>query len=344
MTANNFLQAVFFPLTRLNVLVALLVFCLLLLLVSAAGLFGLWLAVVVVPAVLRYQVFLLEAQAHGREPEPPGIEFFNLVENGWTLFPVVIVAVVGWAAYAGLNAAGTNVMIAVLTAGALVYPAQLGVLAITHSPLQSLNPAALVNFIRGCGPSYAVAPIYLLLVAFMLRATGDLNAFARVFLGMFLVFSLHSVIGAIIRPAGLVDDVAIPDAKRPDEKLIQADIDKKRVAALGHAYGFISRDNRQGGFAHLLDEIERDPDPAAAWAWYFERMLGWENRVPALFFAQHYVHDALRHGEDLRALKVIMRCRLIDDRFKPRPEDIPAAVQAAERLQNDELAEVLRRG
>jgi hypothetical protein len=343
MNANSFLQAVFLPLTRLNVLVPLLVFCLLLLLVSAAGMFGIWLAVVVVPAVLRYQVFLLEAQAHGLEPEPPGIEFFTWTDKAWTLFPVVTVLALGWAAYASFNAAGTGAMFAVLTAGALVYPAQLGVLAITHSPLQSLNPGALVNFVRGCGPAYAIAPVYLLLVAWLMWLARDLNAFVSVFLEMFFVFSLHSVIGAIVRQAGLIDDVAIPDAMAPDEGRLQADLERNRVRALGHAYGFISRDNRQGGFAHLFGEIEKDPDTAAAWDWYLHRMFGWENQVHALFFAQDYVHDALAHGEDVRALKAVMRCRRVDDRFRPRREDVPALIEAAERTGNTELAEVLRR-
>jgi hypothetical protein len=52
----------------------------------------------------------------------------------------------------------------------------------------------------------------------------------------------------------------------------------------------------------------------------------------------------LAHGERIPALKVIMRCRLIRDGFKPFPEDLPAAVQAAETSGNIELATVLKQG
>ena len=117
-----------------------------------------------------------------------------------------------------------------------------------------------------------------------------------------------------------------------------------REDVVNHAYGFISRDNREGGFRHVIGEIEKDRDPAGAWAWYFNRMLGWDNQQHALFFAQHYVRDALRHGEDVAALKVIMRCRLVDSRFKPFPEDRQAAIEAAENNRNIELADVLKRG
>ena len=82
----------------------------------------------------------------------------------------------------------------------------------------------------------------------------------------------------------------------------------------------------------------------AAWRWYFDKMLGWEQQQHALFFAQHYIHDMLAHGERIPALKVIMRCRLIDEYFKPAPDDIPAAIQAAESSGNSELAAVLKQG
>ena len=104
----------------------------------------------------------------------------------------------------------------------------------------------------------------------------------------------------------------------------------------------MSRDNREGGFSHLFAEIEKDPDPVAAWAWYFNRMLGWEQNHHALFFAQHYIRDALKHGEELTALKVTMRGHHADGHFRPFREDIPALIAAAERHGNTELAAVLR--
>jgi hypothetical protein len=161
---------------------------------------------------------------------------------------------------------------------------------------------------------------------------------------LFLLYSLAALIGTLIAPGQLVHDVYIPDGREPDAEKIAADVNSARALALTHAYGFISRDNRQGGFKHLFAAIERDPDPAGAWAWYFDRMLGWENPLHALFFAQHYVHDALAHGEDLKALKVILRCRLVNEQFRPFADDLRAAQQAAERSHNEELAEVLKQG
>lgn len=343
MSTSKLLRAALLPLTESSVLFALAGFWLLVALAKAAGMFGVWLALIIVPAVIRYQLYLLEAQAHGRAPEPPGIEFFNWVHDAWTLFPVVILVAVAWIGSVTQSAAGTGAMVVILGTFAAVYPAMLGVLAITHSPLQSVNPVALHRFIGRCGPSYAIAPAYLLLVAFLLWVSRELNPLASAFIEMFFVFSLHAVIGAVIEPHGIVDDVYIPDAAEPGEDERAADVVKSRTAVLGHAYGFISRDNREGGFDHIVNAIANDPDPKAAWAWYFDRMLGWENRQHALFFAQHYVRDALQHGEQVAALKAIMRCRLVDEGFRPFPDDVPAAIAAAEATRNTELAAVLKR-
>ena len=71
-------------------------------------------------------------------------------------------------------------------------------------------------------------------------------------------------------------------------------------------------------------------------------MLAWEQQQHALFFAQKYIHDALRHGEKIPAVKVILRCRLVDEQFHPFRDDLPAAVAAAESTGNIELAAVLK--
>ena len=92
------------------------------------------------------------------------------------------------------------------------------------------------------------------------------------------MFSVAALTGALIAPMQLVSDVYIPDPAPDDETKIAGHLEQARTAALNHAYGFISRDNREGGFRHLFDEIAKDPDPAAAWDWYFHRMLSWERK------------------------------------------------------------------
>ena len=224
-----------------------------------------------------------------------------------------------------------------------VYPAMLAVLSVTHSPMHTLNPITLFNMLRSIGPSYIIAPLYLGAIVYLSTLLQPLPFLAELAVELMLVFSLHAVIGCLLEPHAIFDDVYIPDPVERSDDEISNDIEKARIGVLSHAYGLINRGNREGGLGHIFEWIENDPEGPAAWAWYFTRMLEWENRQHALFFAQHYIHDMLRHGENIPALKVILRCRLIDESFRPLPEDLPTAIQLAETHGNNELATVLKR-
>ncbi len=157
-----------------------------------------------------------------------------------------------------------------------------------------------------------------------------------------MLFSVACLTGTLIAPFKLVDKVYIPDALEPDANATAGELIKLREAVLAHAYGFISRDNREGGFRHLFRAIDDDPDPAAAWDWYLQSMLRWENKAHALFFAQHYIREALARNEDVRAVKAALRCCHENRQFRPFRENVPALIRAAERTGNAGLAEVLK--
>ena len=332
------------PVTELSVLLSLVLFAVLITLGMFGGLFGILLLVFLLPPVFRFQMLVLEASAKGVSPDPLDAENFSFAGSGWALFPLPLVIFIVWAAVTAGQRYGDNAALLVLLAAAWLLPAVFAVLVITRSPLQSLNPVAIFRLLKTCGGTFWIASVYLFVTSWLCLQLGSLPPLIATFLQLFLTFSFFSLTGALIRPHGLIDDVYIPDAIDPGDEEQRSDIDKHRNDVLGHAYVFISRDNRKGGFDHIFDAIAEDPDPIAAWDWYFGRMLTWDNQQHALFFAQHYIHDALQHGEDVRAVKVMMRCRLIDENFRPFNDDLAAAARAAEACQNSELAAVLTRG
>ena len=343
MKPARFIAAVFYPVTQSSVLVPVVVFCLLMALARAAGLLGLALMILVIPAVFRYQMILLEARALGRVPAIPGIDFFQWFGNAWTLFPVLLVLLAGWSATAAGERFGDGAAVLVLILAGALLPASFAVLAITRSPLQSLNPVAIGRLLRACGDSFWIASVYMVVAGWLMLQSESLTPMLANFVTMLLIASVFSVIGSLIEPYGLMQDVGIPDAEEAGEEVVAAGLEKARNQVLTHAYGFISRGNREGGFRHVFDWIAGEADTAAAWRWFFERMLAWEDKQHALFFAQHHIHDMLRHGEKIPALKAVMRCRLVDERFKPLPGDLPAVIAAAESSGNPELAAVLKR-
>jgi len=343
MKPANLFKAILYPLTQSSVLIPVLVFWLLMSFARWGGVLGLFLMFLVIPAVFRYQMILLEARAYGREPATPDVDFFRWFGNGWTLFPVPLVLIAGW----GITAAAANfgnaaAILALFAAGALL-PASFAVLAITHSPLQSLNPIAIGHLLRECADTFWIASVYMVVAGWLMLQAESLPTMLANLVTLLLIFSVFSLIGSLIEPYGLMEDISIPDALEPDDDAIAGDLEKARTDVLTHAYGFVSRGNREGGFKHIMDGIAKDPDVVAAWAWFFDRMMGWEQNEHALYFAQHYIHDMLQHGEKIPALKVIMRCRLVNEQFRPLREDMPAVIAVAESSGNIELATVLKR-
>jgi hypothetical protein len=343
MSATDILRVMLAPLREFTIVAPLLMFWTLIAIGIVGGPFGILVLALTLPPLFRFLSFVVESYANGQVPSAFDAEFFNWVGTMWTMFPLLLAVLFGIAGYYATSAwggAGTWLVI-VLAAG--IVPASMAVLAITHSALQALNPVALLRVYERAGALFLVAPVYVMSLAAVTIEVGGLPLWARIFTTLFTMFSVAALTGALIAPLRLVRDVYIPDPVAGDERKIAGDLEQARTAALNHAYGFISRDNREGGFRHLFDEIAKDPDPAAAWDWYFHRMLGWEQKNHALFFAQHYVRDALQHGEEKRALKATLRCLYEDESFRPRSDDRAALAEAAERAGNLELAEVLKR-
>jgi hypothetical protein len=343
MTPREFLQELAYPAGSASTVIALTTFVLLFALAEWAGMLGLWLMVVTVPAFLRYLTLIAEARAEGRDAAPPGIDYFSLAGNLWTLFPVIPVLLMAGLVGATGSAFG-GAAATILWAGfALVFPALIGVLVITHSPLQSVDPRAMVHFIRGCGGGYWYAPAAAMMFVLVPMALEFLPRTIVSLVEVYLLVGFFAVTGAITRGTGLFSEIDLPESAGPDEEGVTAGLARRRTAALNHAYGFVSRGNRDGGLEHIYQWLGGDPDPDAAWPWFLQQMLQWEDRFPGLLFAQQYLGRLLETGDQVAAVKLMLRCRLVDEAFRPLSADLPRAIAAAEACNNRELAAALSR-
>ncbi len=344
MTIKEWLAELAYPFRSTATVVAIMTFFLLFELIRLAGFLGLWLAILVVPAFARYLTMVGEARAKGVDADPPGIEYFTLVGNVWTFFPLVLAVLMALATSWIADEYGVTGVIVFGIVSAAIYPATVSVLIITHSPVQSMNPVAIYRLISLSGDAYWYAPATLLLAYFMLTEVfGGLPGVLTRLLELYLVVATFAVCGAVTRKERLIDEVDIPEAPEPDANVIAARLEQERTAVLNHAYGFASRDNRDGGLNHIYKWLREDPDPADGWQWFFEHMLRWEVREPSLFLAQEYVKRLLADGQQVNAVKLMLRCRMLDERWKPLAEDRPAAIAAARACDNEDLASVLER-
>jgi hypothetical protein len=201
-----------------------------------------------------------------------------------------------------------------------------------------------LGVIDRCGIDYWVVPAYLFLATLFIWWLGELPVidFFVEFLTIYLLFAFFALMGGLIRPLQLDREVDIPLPQAPDEAQEGRQLEKERTTALNHAYGFISRGNRASGLEHVYAWLADDPDPETAWPWFAEQMLRWELNDAALLFAQQYLGRLLNRGEHIAAVKLMLRCRLLNGAFRPLPEHTELALTAAEACQADELIDLLR--
>jgi len=339
--AKSLFAELAYPLRSATTLVTLVSFLLLYLLANAAGLLGLWLLLVVLAALTQYLMHVLEARARDEEPSTPGIEMFSWVSSAWALFPLLPILMI----VAGVRFLADEVApVAAIVAGAAaigVMPASLAVLAISHSPLQSVSPVRVARLIYRCKTTYWLAPLVVLAAILLRAAVSGLPVWLLSALELYLLFTVFAVIGAVLRPHGIADDIDVVDEQLPGVEFDRKRLARDRNNALDVAYGFASRGNRDGALGHLYDWLAADPEPAVAWPFFLDSLLQWEDKYPALLLAQQYLGRLLEHGQAIAAVKLMLRCRMVDPGFRPLAPDLPAAVEAAKHCRNEELVAAL---
>ena len=272
-----------------------------------------------------------------------GAELFGWAENFWSLFPLILIALLIWGAYVLTQYFGQTVALVYALSIALVFPASMAVLGITRTPSQSLNPVALLRMIRLCGLDYVLIFLVPGSVAtiLMLFVVGVMPRFVVDMVTFYLGFLLFTFVGAVVGRSGASAMISIPDPVEmtPDEVAALTDAERTRI--LSHAYGFISRNDREGGFAHIQTYIDASPNPASDYHWFLNEMFEWESTDDALFFAQRYLTYLLDLNAQIDAMKLIGRCRLENSSFRPLLEDRERVLDVARRLQHEELEKYL---
>ena len=344
MTATDIGRQLLYPLTDMAIVFAMIFYWLLFGLAQNAGLLGIALLFLTVPAYLRYLLYLLEARANGRSAPVPDITMFNPADNFWTLTPLIPIVVTIWA---GILLASKISLFGVMLIGAaalVIVPASVAVLAITHSPAESLNPAAMMRMIRACGASYFAVPSVLIVMSalFIALYVAGVPLFLIDLSTSYQIILLFSMTGAVLHTNNVAMQVAIEDPLEPTADDIARDLNHERQKVANHAYGFISRGNREGGFTHIRQWLENEAAVEEAYPWFFHEMLKWESNDPALFFAQEYLGRLLRSQMDKDALKLIARCLHENTRWRPLPGNRDEVNELAARHGRKDLITLLK--
>lgn len=344
MKATDILREFAYPARNVPVLLSALFIFLLLEFAAFGGLLGLFLAFLVMPSLIHYLMRVLDMRAKGRDPGPLEADDLFWFHRVWSLFMLVHVVVAIYAIYVFGSLYKLPGLLVSTTLLAAVIPASLAVLAITRSPLESLNPRSVAGLIGRAGGDYWILPTYILVAGFVFQWIGAQAwpDFLVEMIGFYLVLVFFSLTGAVVAPHNLHDEIEIHEPVEKSQDALDEALLGDRTNVLTHAYGFISRGNRAGGFKHIESWLRTDPDPRSAWEWFFQQMMKWENKDPGLVFGQSYLSELLRDGDKVSAVKVMMRCRHENEQFVPLSGDTELAIEAAESCGDQELAGFLR--
>jgi hypothetical protein len=344
MKATDIGRQLLYPLTDMAIVFAMIFYWLLFGLAQNAGLLGIALLFLTVPAYLRYLLYLLEARANGRSAPVPDITMFNPADNFWTLTPLIPIVVAIWAGILLANKISLFGVMLIGAAALVIVPASVAVLAITHSPAESLNPAAMMRMIRACGASYFAVPIILIVMSalFIALYVAGVPLFLIDLSTSYQIILLFSMTGAVLHTNNVAMQVAIEDPLEPTADDIARELNHERQKVANHAYGFISRGNREGGFTHIRQWLENEAAVEEAYPWFFHEMLKWESKDPALFFAQEYLGRLLRSQMDKEALKLIARCLHENARWRPLPGNRDEVNELAARHGRKDLIALLK--
>lgn len=348
MTLSGLAAEIARPVTDRAMLFGIFGFFLLFELILAAGLLGLWLLIVVAPAFSRFLLAIAQARIDRKPLDPPAIESFNPVDSLWSYLPLVQIALAIVAVRWVHAAAGSGAAMAVTAAFLLLLPASFGLLALTHSPGEALNPRSLLRLVRECGRDYLAIP--LLAAATSLSALLVVRAGADAWISVLLLVALPALVfsltGRIVAEAGLADRVDGPEAMEPERARVESLLIADRSAVLNHAYGLFSRGNRAGGLDHIEDFIGGFTTYEARideYSWFFARMLDWEEHGPGLLLGQRYLSELRRAGATAPILKVLSRCYLEADGFAPLEADRSGLIETARAAGREDLLERLER-
>ena len=310
---------------------------------TRAGLFGLWLGILLLISLGRYCYSVLRATAQGRTRIPsPTIESCNPVGEVMVLWHIVlfqglIVATAPWQPW--------GLIVAAVVAG--VFPASAALMGLTGDIAYSLNPGAIRGVTRSMGRDYsllvgACLGVFIgasVLFGWIAERLGFLTGLLAFIVDFWALLAAFALIGSALREHRLEFD--IPGELIPQDELDLAAHYKDRATALDHAYASIRSGLVTEGYNTMREILAADDDSKEANYWLFENLLAWQDRKYALEVARRLIGRLARSDDRNEALELYQRCRQIDKSFTLPAEQASSLARFANEIGRAGIADEL---
>jgi hypothetical protein len=317
-----------------------------------AGIFGLFLAAMIVLSLWRYSYAILRNVARGwnRFP-PPDMESMNPFSDFAVVFHYVFFGSLT-VLFVTTPLISPPLRILGLAVVAVVFPASAAVMGMTNSLGAALNPASVWSVARDLGADYAklvgVCVILVVLggvsgtlwqVSWLLGLVGELFA-------VWTTLALFLAIGATLRAHRFDFDLleGADDADQRDERERQREW--QRTA--DRAYSSVRSGLPAQAYRTIKELIESERDSLEIYQWTFNAMLAWDESKHAVMLGERFAKRLWDAGRKVDALELAQRCRKLSPSFSP-PATFTAELSAYAREIGrhrlaDDLAELAAAG
>lgn len=341
------------PLANSTVLVTAVVYGILIMLATRAGLFGIWLFVLVAASFWRYAYSVLRGVAQGRhELAPPDIETMNPVGDWRVIVHFIFFSALITLAQQPLGGSdgllGMRAGLALLAVVVLVFPASAAIMGLSKSLVAAMNPVAIVTVIKTLGRDYVTLIAACVAVAIIAKVTreqllpgfGLLSGLAGTILGIWATLAVFALIGASIHAHR--SDFDIPGERRTLPERDAEALRKEWQAELDLAYGSIRSGQIEEGYRTLRKLIARNGGSVEIQYWLFENMIDWEDRTHAFRVAERLIARLVEIGDLPAALELVSRCRRMNADLVIRPGTLRLLARYAGEIGRSGLASELR--
>lgn len=277
-----------------------------------AGLFGLWLGILVLLSLWRYAYEVLRVVAQGRrEIPPPDIQSFNPVGE--------IVLVLHFFAFPGVVILASQFqplgsLVALLAV--FVFPASAGVMGLTSSLTASLDPVVIGAFIKALGRDYLMLVLgcvgVTVAAGLIVSQLGAVSFLLGMMFEIWAFLAIFALIGSSLRAHRLKFD--IPGEMRTQEEWDAEQREREWRATLDRAYASIRSGLVESGYRGLRELVADNGDSVEINYWLFENMLDWEDKRHALEVAAKLIQRLVADGDLVAALELYTRTRQVSSR------------------------------
>ncbi|MEO0425557.1 MAG: hypothetical protein AAF184_24700 [Pseudomonadota bacterium] len=301
---------------------------------------GLWLAVVLLGALIRYPYVLAASAAEGA-PEPPSVEIghFNLAMAPPYLLHASLLIALAWWLRVDLGLSG--VMVAGIMAG--VAPATIGLMGATGSLFSAINPLAIAQLVLTLGISYG-AVMAITVGLYGLTALADhwlaIPLVSR-FLLMYMLLAVFDLSGRVLhlhrRELPFAVSTYVDRREIADRVYEQHDWDEE----LDRIYRLVRQGELSSGLAAMGRLVAADGYRLEGYELLFERVRGWHLPDVMLAYSHTFIDRLVLVGQLQRAMEVTEACLRHDPGFRPAPDALAAIVDHARSVGHEQTAELL---